>query len=1145
MKSIIVCFLSSLLLLSQSYASDREHPNLFPNGDVDNIFLNQIVQEKGYRSHIEASGTGLPTYWRLTEGAMLSRDIKFGGEYATKLSRRKKDVTATVFSDYWKVKDASMPFGLPLVPQKEITVAFRYKTSGLKGAKVMKASIKLGTIKDLPSRKVTLELPASNAWKVVTKKIILDQLKWGAEVVFTLPGVADKTGSVWIDDVFLSQNLDGINLVKNYSFEDETVAGTLPPDWQIPIEDQWVSWVGARYRKPTLEVGEAVSGNQSLRASVTYADGSGVAQLIPLHQKTVKPVVIDIWSKLDNSIGNRPPGYWGPDNLANVTVFIYHYDGTMQEVNPTFCLGESDHDWNYRRFGFLPQKPIKEFLLQITQLGSEPTTSLWVDKVRAFELGATSKELQSRGVDFPARSISSKWGAPAQLPVTSDVEVFNDAENIYLSLPNKFDDEQVFVYLNPQTKSAFVNHYRYLFDVIKIAPGGKAYKGITVEKQGYTADGLFEPADKYGIAIQKNNDLYLLTIPFRALGMDGVTFQPFGFNIMWQNGNQKVYWTGNANNNKEMGQIILAKEPGVRIKNIVFGKRYFYEKDQSQDYISHPQLYAGMNEAVITLVNEGSDCQVNIPAGIKGNPLATKKVNLKRGETKSVVLSYQAGLKKLTDFNIAVVVNNQPIIQRSYPIQVPPTIEIVLDQEFYYPEEDSARIEIHNRYRPIPQKGKVQIKVTDLRNNKVVHKFTKNLSDSVTIIPLDIHNFRINPLPVQDYTVAVTYLDGDQNILGEQIKPFGRIHHAQRRKLPPIEKLTVDDKGRIIINDNFRFFPIVPSVNIMDWHEAIDMGANIYRIYTPTSIDSTAFKERDRAWAKNVYSLTIGPFDSKIMDEFAKKAESFLVHPGFLAVYAKQFYYWKLPPEYIEMRKRVERIVGNVSSPRLVIWGHHDSSFLYDRSLSPWPDTNDPPVGYCYVKIMGRPGSAWRNSPFLTKTEMVLNPHRFKLAEVNYYVAFHGDEVVPEHFPGNLSLRGDDWRGLRYESYLAIIYGAHGLYHWICTQKKDLQRLRGWFQELNYMWPIYVADDAENKIVVSPANAGIEVRLKKWQGKYYLLAASRFETEQKGTIRIQGFKKMKVRKLFELPGDLVVEGNNLSDVWKKYDAHVYEIVPTE
>ncbi len=233
--------------------------------------------------------------------------------------------------------------------------------------------------------------------------------------------------------------------------------------------------------------------------------------------------------------------------------------------------------------------------------------------------------------------------------------------------------------------------------------------------------------------------------------------------------------------------------------------------------------------------------------------------------------------------------------------------------------------------------------------------------------------------------------------------------------------------------------------------------------------------------------------------------------------------------------------MGKLSSPRLVIWGHHDSSFLYDRDLPKWPNTNDPPVGYCYVKIMGRPGLSWRNTPFQTRTEQVLDPGRFKLAEVNYYVSAHYDEILPGHGAINLSLRADVWHGVRNESYLSIIYGATGLYHWVIMQDKKVQRLRGWLQELNYMWPIYVADDAESKVEILPYDSEIDARLKEWEGKYYLLVANRGESVQRSSIRIAGYEGMKVKKLFELPKDMSVEGNMISDVWEKYDVHVYEI----
>ncbi len=172
---------------------------------------------------------------------------------------------------------------------------------------------------------------------------------------------------------------------------------------------------------------------------------------------------------------------------------------------------------------------------------------------------------------------------------------------------------------------------------------------------------------------------------------------------------------------------------------------------------------------------------------------------------------------------------------------------------------------------------------------------------------------------------------------------------------------------------------------------------------------------------------------------------------------------------------------------------------------------------------------------------MVLNPNRFKLAEVNYYAAFHDDELVPLHFMMNQSLRADDLEGFRNESYLSVIYGATGLYHWVCTKKGELQKLRGWFQEMNHMWPVFVADDAENEVEILPQGNKVDFLLKKWEGKYYLITANRDETVQNVSISIEGLEGMKVNKLFELPGKLSVENNIIQDVWEKNGTHVYEI----
>jgi hypothetical protein len=1118
----------------------RFGPNVLANGGLEDRFVNDIEQLPSYQSRIYPLGRSYVPHWVLSDGAKASEICPHTGVRCLELASGEKPVTAELESDFWKVWDPAMPFGLPLVPGKDIYVSFFYRTSGELNERALKCQITLGTIPGLPSRTEEYVLAPAMEWRRHEIALDMPDWKWGASVRFVLPPLQGTGIKVWIDDVELRQEVGGENLVSNSEFETLDPEGRWPIGWEVPSEDQWVSWVGASYRRPEIEENESVSGARCVRASVTYTEGSGLSQRIRLHQKEAKPVVLSVWSKLDNSIGNSPPGYWGPDNLANLTVFVYFTDGTMQEVSPTFSLGVSDHDWDYRRFGFNPPRPIEEMQLRFTVLGSEPTTTLFLDEVEAWEWGATREDLIRRGVNVPAKCVVSSWGNLEVGTRRNSVLSANDDTSLSVFIPGAQACPETRIYLNPQVKSDFLNHYRFLYHVLRISASGKSELGEVVEKQGFTAEGLFVNAEQLGIDVAAEHGGWLVRVPFQALGTKGDASEPFGLNIVWKTDATERLWTGRTFGTRDMGRIILARKPSLRLKSLMFGRRYFEEPDQSQDFISQPQVYAGNNSGEAVLVNEAeSGCKVDLTAGVRGEKAYRQSVSLEPGEIKTVALPYDAGGEKAGFFDLKMRTNDGVQFARSYPILIPPGMEVVLDQEFYYPEEKEAVVEVYNRRRPIPKGGRVTFAVRDLAEQKVVLQSAQAFDQGFGKIHIDIQKTRINPLPVQDYELTLIYQGSDDQVLGRASTAFGRIRHTERRPLPPIHSLRLDDQGRLIINGNFRFFPIIPSVNVMDWDEAINMGANVYR--SSYAVDGPQFKDTERAWAKNAYTVTIGPdVNPHILENFQKEATRLLAHPGFLACYGKQFYYWKLSKELVEYRKRVEDVVAGLPNPRLVIWGHHDSSFLYDRGGPSWA-RNDLPVGYCYVKIMGRPGSMWRNIPFLTKTERVLDPHRFLLAEVNYYASFHCDEVVPEQYPGYLSLRGDDWRGIRAESYLGVIYGANGLYHWICTQQHQIQRLRGWFQELNFMWPIFVSNDAQEKVEVSPLGSQIDVRLKRWNDKNYLLTANAGEASQEAEISIRGWKTIKATKLFEIPGSLVLEKNTIKDRWEKYGVHVYEI----
>ncbi len=1140
--SAVAAIVAALALFGGALGADR--PSLLPNGGAESVMVNDIEQFPSYSSVIHPDGRGYLPYWTLSTGARVTEEDQFSGKRSVHLTGGEEEVKAVLQADFWTVKDGRMPFGLPIVPGEDIEITFAYKTAGITGDRPFRAVIRLGAVRDRPSLVKELTLPAAADWTIVRESLRSADWKWGAEISFLLPAGSPEAAA-WVDDVELFQDIEGVNLVRNPGFE-EVSAITPFPEWGVPSEDQWVSWVGASYRPPEIETGESASGRRSLRASVVYTEGSGISQRIRINQRSLRPIVLSAKSKLDNSVGNSPPGYWGPDNLANLTVFVFFTDGTMQEVSPTFSLGVSDHDWADFRFGFLPLKPVEEIEVRITVLGSEPTTTLWVDDIRAFEWATPEAELIRRGVAIPPRVLSASWGDGTRLAARKGIRAENDATHLFLWIPQRGKTDMR-VYLHPRVRSDFLNHERFLFSVLRISADGSGSLGTVVEKQGYTSEGLFAPAAEKGVRIEEAGTGWRISVPFAALGLEGPGQDEFGFTIAWKAGRRETLWSGRAPNSREMGRIELARPPSIRVKSVRFGRRYFEETDQSQDFISHPQIYAGLNQAEVVLVNEDvRPRSLSLRAGMSDGPAVRRQVDIEAGECCAVPLEYDAGLGRMSSFQLVIEEGGRSLLDRYYPLIVPPAIEAVLDQDHYFPEEQ-ARLEIHARLRPLGAGGKVRVELRDRTQDKVLMVLDRAISESLTEIPLDISDLRVNPLPVQDYEMVASYRDRTGRELGRARIPFGRIRPIERRPLPPIQKVELDENGFLVLNGNVRFFPIVPSVNVMEWDDAIRLGANVYRGQYHQG--AASLEDRDKAWALNAYSIIIGPGsphpgDPDILDRFAAEAEGLLVHPGFLGCYGKQFYYWRLTDDLVRYRRRVEEIVAGLTSPRLVIWGHHDSSFLYDRKGPDWDIGPRPPVGYCYVKIMGRPGSAWRNAPFLTKTETVLNPGRFRLAEVNYYVSFHADEVVPEQYPGYLSLRGDDWRGFRAESYLAVIYGANGLYHWVCTQKHQLQRLRGWFQEMDFMWPILAARDSDIPVRVEPVSGRIETRLKTWEGKLYLLAALVGDAGTEAEIALNGLGGMKVRKLFDVPGEMRVERDVIKDVWHQYDVHVYEIEPS-
>lgn len=1125
-------------------AVHAELPNLLPNGAVENVCVNLLIRDEDFASHIEANETNTPSFWRLTGTASRTEEAVYEGTGAIQLEGGEGSATATAFTDYWRVKDPTMPFGLPLLPSREVQLRFWYRTTPDLVSGKLSAVLKLGVIAGLESDTETMALEPANEWQEVVTVLTPTELRWGAEVTFTLDEVSIDS-SAWIDSVHLHQDWgDPVNHVKNPSFEGASAGSPWPAGWDTPIEDEWISWVGARYRAPLREPAAGAGGRYAMRASVTRDETAGVSQWVELNQTEPRLIACSIRSKLDNSIGNQPPGYYGCDNLPNLILYVYHTDGTMQEVSPTFSLGESDHGWDERRGGFMPQKPVHAVRVQATLTGTEPTTTLWLDDAALYELAEDDAGSSPEG-GLPRRTLVAAW-ATNLAPDTDRVQAVNDDEILRFAAPRSPAGGDVAIYLNAHASAPFMEYRRFWYDVVRITEDGAVSVGKVAEKQGYHADGLFEPAADKSIASTISPAGYVVEIPFAALGLDGPPEVPIGFSVVWETPGGDRYWTGNAINREGLGRLVVAQRPGIEIQSLTFGNRWALEPDQSQDFVSHPQIYAGNNEATLVFQSPPDTSIVYIQAAAGANPPSEKTLEAAPGGSTTVTIPYDAGVgPNLSTFSLRLSGGDQEGVSTVFPLDVPSSIEVVVDQEFYYADESRAIIEVHNRYRPLDPGTIYAISIVDETSSTTVWESSEKTGEFVATMEIPVGDLRVNPLPVQDYTLHVEARLPDGTLIGSAERPFGRINQTERRPIPPIERVDVDDEGRLIINGDFRFFPIVPSLSNDDYDDAMAMGANVGRAYytpggKPTKDERGIFEIVDHNWQQGAYTMTIGPASGSAIAENSSELYKLLSHPGFLGCYAQQLYYWNLSPDLIDYRKELEQIYFEAPKQKLLVWGHHDSSFLYDLD-SDVPDPGAHPIGYCYTKIMGRPGPAWRNAPFLSLTEQVLNPQQFKLGEVNLYVSWADDEIVPEHFKTYRSLRGDDWRGLRNESYLAVIYGADGLYHYVCTQPGGLQRLRGWFQELNYLWPCFVADDAPNRIRKTPASTPIEARLKKWEGKYYLLTANGSEDPAEAEITIDGLDVTHARKLFNLPGTMRADNGTIADTWGQYDAFVYEI----
>ena len=81
----VATFVTLFVLLSFTHESIGTPSNLLPNGDAENEFVNLLTEADGFATRIQAKETGTPTYWRLTDGAGLCKEVKYAGNGSIRL----------------------------------------------------------------------------------------------------------------------------------------------------------------------------------------------------------------------------------------------------------------------------------------------------------------------------------------------------------------------------------------------------------------------------------------------------------------------------------------------------------------------------------------------------------------------------------------------------------------------------------------------------------------------------------------------------------------------------------------------------------------------------------------------------------------------------------------------------------------------------------------------------------------------------------------------------------------------------------------------------------------------------------------------------------------------------------------------------
>ena len=138
-------------------------------------------------------------------------------------------------------------------------------------------------------------------------------------------------------------------------------------------------------------------------------------------------------------------------------------------------------------------------------------------------------------------------------------------------------------------------------------------------------------------------------------------------------------------------------------------------------------------------------------------------------------------------------------------------------------------------------------------------------------------------------------------------------------------------------------------------------------------------------------------------------------------------------------------------------------------------------------------------------------------------------------------------KDLRCQSYLAIVRGAKGILffslQYVLNHPDVWREFRHLGREIDDFSPVIFSPDAAERIKVDADPIHPDILLKKYQGKYYLIAVNYQRAELTAKFDLSDLSvKPEIEVLYE-DRKITLENNQFPDTFAGYDVHIYRIYP--